>query len=95
MSTQPLLLGRGLDLNRTRRKHALEAQRIELENLLEAVGGEVTIRIISRQLRQTDFFDVLRREGIGGTRVFESFVGLFPTVFSFTGRSTTRAIRLK
>jgi len=94
-STKPLLIGRGLDLNRTRRKSALEAQRIELENLLEAAGGEESIRTLSRQLRQRDFFDTLRREGIGGTRVFESFVGLFPTTFSFTGRGATRAIRLK
>ena len=58
-------------------------------------GGEETIRNLSRQLRQTDFFDALRREGIGDKRVFESFVGLFPTVFSITGSGATRAIRLK
>ena len=94
-STKPLLLGRGLDLNRTRRKNALEAQRIELEDLLDAAGGEENIRTLSRQLRRTDFFETLRLEGIGGTRVFESFVGLFPTVFEFTGRGVPRGIRLK
>ena len=94
-STRPLLLGRGLDLIRTRCKNALEAQRIELEHVLESAGGEEIARNLTRLLRPTDFFDVLRREGIGEKRVFDSFVGLFPTVFSFTGSGATRSIRLR
>ena len=94
-STKPLLLGRGLDLNRFRRKNALEAQRIELENVLESAGGEETVRNLTRLLRPTDVFDVLRREGIGERRAFESFVGLFPTTFGFTGGGAARSIRLR
>ena len=94
-STKPLLLGSGLDLSRFRRKEALEAQRIELETVLESAGGEETVRNLTRSLRKTDFFDALRREGIGDKRACESFVGLFPTTFAFTGSGAARSIRLK
>ena len=84
-SVQPMLLGRGLGLNRQRRKDALEAQRIELDNALESAGDEDTVRNLTRRLRQSDFFEVLRREGLGDRRVFESFIGLFPAIYTFVG----------
>jgi hypothetical protein len=94
-SVQPRLLGRGLDLNTQRRKGALEARRIELENELEQAGGEETVRRLTRTLRQSNFFDLLRRAGIGDRRVIDSFVSLFPEVFAFVGEGANRSIRIR
>jgi hypothetical protein len=94
-STQPQVMGRGLDLNRQRRKEALEAQRIELENALGAVGGTETVRNLTRSLRQTNLFDELRRAGIGDRRTCETFICLCPSNFAFVGSGAVRSIRLK
>ena len=76
------------------KRDALQQQRDELENVLEASGGQASVRAVGTRLRETDFFDRLGREGLSRQRSLDAFVALLPEVFQLYGSGAARGLRL-
>ena len=72
------------------KRDALQQQRDEVENVLEALGGGASVRAVG----ETDFFDRLAREGLSRQRPLDAFAALFPEVFQFYGSGAARELRL-
>ena len=79
------------------KRGALGAARYELENFLEAVGGQSAVRFVSAELRAKApaFFEQLGREGLSRQKPIDAFVALFPDGFELYGPGRGRGVRLK
>ena len=75
----------------------MESQRSELENYLEAAGGQAVVRKIIADLRREvpSCFDKLAREGLSRLKPIDTFVALFPDVFEFYSSGRGRGVKLK
>ena len=93
-STELKLVGRGISLASQAKRTALEPEREALENVLEELGGQGTIRVVNARLPAT-FMPRLLAEGVSRNRPFDAFVALFPELFEFYGRGPTRGLKLK
>ena len=86
--------GRGVSGAGQAKRDALQQQRDELDDVLEALGGEASVRAVGARLRQTDLFDRLGREGLSRQRPLDAFVAPFPAVFQLYGSGAARGLRL-
>ena len=86
-STELRLVGRGLSVAGQAKRDALGEARAELENYLDAAGGEKTVRATMADLRAqaAAFFEQLAREGLSRLRPLDAFVSLFSDVFELYG----------
>jgi hypothetical protein len=96
-STELQLAGRGLSVAGQVKRDALNSQRSELDNYLEAAGGQAVVRKLIADLRQEvpDFFDKLAREGLSRLKPIDAFVALFPDVFEFYSPGRGRGVKLR
>ena len=96
-STDLKLVGRGLSVAAQAKRDALGAARYELENFLEAVGGQAAARFASAELRAKvpAFFEQLAREGLSRLKPIDAFEALLPDVYEFYGSGRGRGVRLK
>ena len=94
-STELKLVGRGLSVAAQAKRDALGGARAELENYLESVDGQATVRAVGNEMRKTAFFEDLAREGLSRRNPLDAFVALFPDVFEIYGSGATRGIRLR
>jgi hypothetical protein len=88
-------VGRGLSLASQKKREALVQARDELVMLLERLGGRETVRKLSNNLRETDFFDRLASEGVSRKNPMDAFFALFPDVFELYGSGQQRGVQLK
>ena len=96
-STDLKLAGRGLSVASQAKRDALGPAQYELENFLEAAGGQATARFTISKLRAKApaFFEQLAREGLSRQKPIDAFVALFPDVFKFYGSGRERSVRLQ
>ena len=75
-STDLKLVGRGLSVASQAKRDALGDARGELENYLESVGGQASLRVVGVEMRKTEFFEELAREGLSRRTPMDAFVAL-------------------
>ena len=93
-STRLGLTGRGISAASQATRDALQRQREELVNVLEALGGEATLRAIAAELRGP-VFEELVAQGLPRAQSLAAFVALYPEVFEIAGSGRTRSLRLR
>ena len=96
-TTELQLVGRGLSVASQAKRDALKSERNDMENYLEAAGGQAVVRTLISDLRLEvpGFFEKLAREGLTRQKPIDAFVALLPDVFEVYSSGRGRGVRLR